>query len=126
MSETPTPTQADIEEALARSAYDDARRQAAYFEQQFNDATGDNLPIPVREALVYGLLRTNTVSEILTLSTQTMADLENRIESLETAVARLIQLADPGTYDDIEAALEAAGDDVDIALQILNGDAGEA
>lgn len=126
MSETPTPTQADIEEALARSAYDDARRQAAYFEQQFNDATGDTLPIPVREALVYGLLRTNTVSEILTLSTQTMADLENRIESLETAVARLIQLADPGTYDDIEAALEAAGDDVDIALQILNGDAGEA
>jgi hypothetical protein len=126
LSETPTPTQADIEEALARSAYDDARRQAAYFEQQFNDATGDNLPIPVREALVYGLLRTNTVSEILTLSTQTMADLENRIESLETAVARLIQLADPGTYDDIEAALEAAGDDVDIALQILNGDAGEA
>lgn len=126
MSETPTPTQADIEEALARSAYDDARRQAAYFEQQFNDATGDTLPIPVREALVYGLLRTNTVSEILTLSTQTMADLENRIESLETAVSRLIQLADPGTYDDIEAALEAAGDDVDIALQILNGDAGEA
>jgi thioredoxin-like negative regulator of GroEL len=126
LSETPTPTQADIEEALARSAYDDARRQAAYFEQQFNDATGDTLPIPVREALVYGLLRTNTVSEILTLSTQTMADLENRIESLETAVSRLIQLADPGTYDDIEAALEAAGDDVDIALQILNGDAGEA
>lgn len=126
MSETPTPTQAEIEEALARSAYDDARRQAAYFEQQFNDATGDTLPIHVREALVYGLLRTNTVSEILTLSTQTMADLENRIEGLETAVARLIQLADPGTYDDIEAALEAAGDDVDIALQILNGDAGEA